>query len=47
MLSLRKKIESNWKGYANMRVPVKVLLLMTNLQAPPKLQFPVLANSGV
>ena len=24
MLSLLKKIESNWKGYANMRVPVKV-----------------------
>ena len=24
-----------------------VTVLMTNLQAPPKLQFPVLANSGV
>ena len=24
MLSLHKKIQSNWKLYANMRVPVKV-----------------------
>ena len=24
MLSLHKKIQSNWKGYANLRVPVKV-----------------------
>ena len=28
MLSLHKKIPSNWKGYANMRVPVKVLRLL-------------------
>ena len=28
MLSLHKKIQSNWKGYANMRVPVKVLQLL-------------------
>ena len=28
MLSLHKKIESNWKGYANMEVPVKVLRLL-------------------
>ena len=28
MLSLHKKIQSNWKGYANMRVPVKVLRLL-------------------
>ena len=29
MLSLHKKIESNWKGYANMKVPVKVLQLLS------------------
>ena len=28
MLSLPKTIQSNWKGYANMRVPVKVLRLL-------------------
>ena len=28
MLSLHKKIESNWEGYANMKVPVKVLRLL-------------------
>ena len=28
MLSLHKKIQSNWKGYANMRVPIKVLRLL-------------------
>ena len=28
MLSLHKKIESNWKWYANMKVPVKVLRLL-------------------
>ena len=28
MLSLHKNIESNWKGYANMRVQVKVLRLL-------------------
>ena len=28
MLSLHKKIESNWKEYANMKVPVKVLRLL-------------------
>ena len=28
MLSLHKKIQSNWKGYANMRIPVKVLRLL-------------------
>ena len=28
MLSLHKKIQSNWKEYANMTVPVKVLRLL-------------------
>ena len=28
MLSLHKMIKSNWEGYANMRVPVKVLQLL-------------------
>ena len=25
MLTLHKKIQSNWKGYANMRVPINAL----------------------